>query len=105
MSNYTIERQLEIVINLLENMPSRICDEIEKREEIKKAIRMKELTLEMNCLREQNAQINKMKYGADPKNYTMDCNNDGLQPVEDSLEEKKGWIYSGPPIQDPRSPK
>lgn len=40
MSNHTLEKQLNLVINLLETLPKRICDEMEKRNEIRKEFQM-----------------------------------------------------------------
>ncbi len=88
MTSHSIEKQLEIIINLLENIPSRICDELEKREEIKRSIRMKELTQEMNLLNDYN----KNKYGTDPNNYTMDCNNGQSENLENQKATEK---YAG----------
>lgn len=36
MSSHTLEKQLNLVINLLETLPKRMCDEMEKRHEIRK---------------------------------------------------------------------
>lgn len=38
MSNHTLEKQLDLVINLLETLPKRMCDEVEKRDGIKKEL-------------------------------------------------------------------
>lgn len=40
MSNHKLEKQLELVINLLETLPKMICDEMEKRNEIRKAFQI-----------------------------------------------------------------
>lgn len=102
MTNHQSEKKLDLIINLLETLPQRMCNEFEKREEIRKTIRLKELTAEMEFLREHNSQINKMMYGVDPKmeiipddpkdaeiakqltavlNYTLQ------NPIEDSFKE------------------
>lgn len=36
MSKDTIERQLDVIIFLLENLPRKICDEMDVREEVKR---------------------------------------------------------------------
>lgn len=69
----------------LQSLPERICNEMERREGLKKAQRMKELTAEMEFLREHNAQINKMMFGYE--NVPMDNNNERIQPVEAAEKE------------------
>lgn len=61
MSDQIIE-ELRWIGNLLSELPQAICDEMEKREELKKAQRLKELQSELEFLHEHNAQINKMMF-------------------------------------------
>ena len=62
MSNQTLERQLNLVINLLETLPKRMYDELEKRDGIKKESHIEKLKSEMDSFR-KNKKINKFMYG------------------------------------------
>jgi hypothetical protein len=43
MSNYILERKIDLMINLLETLPKRIADEMDLRESIKKATEVKRI--------------------------------------------------------------
>lgn len=72
--NDVMLKTLVDILMAIENLPFRICNEMQRREELKKAQRMKELTAEMEFLREHNAQINKMMFGYE--NVQMDNHNE-----------------------------
>lgn len=65
MSNHTIERQLDLVINLLESLPDRMINAINADSNAKKALRVKELQNEMEFLHNNQKEINKMMFGVD----------------------------------------
>ncbi len=50
-------RQLEMIVELLEKLPQRMCEEIDKHDSIKKAQILKELTTHMQVLRINDEQI------------------------------------------------
>lgn len=62
MTNHQCEKKLDLIINLLETLPQRMCNEIEKREEIKKTIALKELSLDMEARRASNSEIIRVMY-------------------------------------------
>tara|TARA_R110000868_G_scaffold136899_4_gene350175 strand:+ start:455 stop:679 length:225 start_codon:yes stop_codon:yes gene_type:complete len=49
--------------NLISNLPKEICDEMENRESIKKAIRMSEIQEDLKFFKDHNTEINKMMFG------------------------------------------
>lgn len=59
MSNQTIEKQLNLLINLLETLPNRMCNEMEKRDEFRKKSHIENLKSEMEFFRKNNKEINK----------------------------------------------
>lgn len=75
MSKDTIERQLDIVIHLLENLPRKICDEMDTREEVKR-----------HQEREKNLLAIEMETNA---NCKMDDKNGRVKPMEKTLKRKE----------------
>lgn len=55
-----IERQLELMIEILEKLPKKIMDEFEEREGLRKEFRMHQLREEVKCLHEHNREMGKI---------------------------------------------
>ena len=83
MSNHTIEKQLELVINLLETLPKRMCDEMEKRHEIRKAMQFES---EIEFYANNHDELDKFLQGFSYKK--MDDNDESSPSVEKT--KKKG---------------
>lgn len=83
MSNHHIEKQLELVINLLETLPKRMCDEMEKRHEIRKAFQRES---EIEFYAENHEELDKFLQGFSYKK--MDDNDESNPAVE--KPKKKG---------------
>lgn len=66
MSTRTLENQLDLVINLLESLPDRMIQAIEKSEEAKKSLAIKRINEEMEVARNNIREIMKMS-GDDQK--------------------------------------
>ncbi len=60
MSNHTLERQLDLLIRHLEELPKKICDEFESRSSLKREIQVKELQAEIDFHKKNIDEINKM---------------------------------------------
>lgn len=83
--NDVMLKTLVDILMAIENLPYRICNEMERRESIKNAERMKKLQNEMDCLHEHNVQLNKIMFGYE--NPPVDNNNERIQPLEGSQKE------------------
>ncbi len=68
MSNNLIERQLDLVINLLESLPNRMCDALDKRQELLKAMEMERVKADIEFYSNNRREINKMMFGYDSPN-------------------------------------
>lgn len=77
MSNHHIEKQLNLVINLLETLPKRMCDEMEKRHEIRKAF---QIQAEIEFYAENHEEIDRFLQGFSCKK--MDHNDEPIPTVE-----------------------
>lgn len=55
-----ISRQLEEIISLLKKMPVLICDEMEKRQQIRKELEIKRIQEDMEVARHNLKEIDKM---------------------------------------------
>lgn len=75
MSNHTLEKQLDLVISLLETLPERMCDEIEVRQEVKKALEVERIKLDIEFYQSNLATINRAMFG-------------GLPPVEEKIDKE-----------------
>lgn len=60
MGNQTFERQIDLLINLMENLPKKMCDELDLRSAHKKTIHAKEIQAEINFHRKNIDEIHKM---------------------------------------------
>jgi len=83
MSNQSLEKRFDILINLLETLPKRMCDELEKRHELNKALQVQS---EIEFYSNNADEINEFMYGF--KKNLMDDNNGSSQPLEPT--KKKG---------------
>jgi len=83
MSKDSVENKLDILIFLLENLPSKIADEMEKRHELRKKMRIDE---EMEFYTSNGDEIAKFLNGF--KNAQMDDNDEGIQPLEKAVKRK-----------------
>lgn len=50
------------LVELVESLPQRMCDEMEKREEVSKKLRMKQAEEMLESYRKSGEEINKMMY-------------------------------------------
>ncbi len=83
MSNHHLEKQLELVINLLETLPIRMCDEMEKRHEIRKAFQCES---EIEFYAENHEELKKFMSGF--KDYKLDDHPRAGNPMEVGTEKK-----------------
>lgn len=67
MSNHTLEKQLDLVISLLETLPERMCDEIERRHEAKKVLEKLRLEADIEFHYNNISTLNKAIYGYEKK--------------------------------------
>lgn len=81
MSKDSVERLLDVMINLLEKLPSRIADEMEKRHEIRKEMQVQ---AEIEFYSENRDEINKFMYGVNPK-VSVVADNPNEQHIADQL--------------------
>ena len=58
-----IHETMEKILESLETLPKRMCDEMESREEIKKQLKIKEIQQELEFHNIHAKEINKMMYG------------------------------------------
>lgn len=58
-----IQRQLDLVINLLETLPKRFCDEMEKRESIQKEKKCKKIQADLDFYAQNVNELNKFMSG------------------------------------------
>lgn len=84
MSKDSVENKLDILIYLLENLPSKIADEMEKRHETRKNLQVQ---AEIEFYSEHKDEINQFMYGF-KKNIQMDGNDAGIQPLEKVVKRK-----------------
>lgn len=84
MSKDSVENKLDILIFLLENLPSKIADEMEKRHEIREKLQVE---AEIEFYSEHQDEINKFMYGF-KKNIEVDDNNGRAQPLEKAVKRK-----------------
>lgn len=60
-----LEGNLRMIIHLLESLPFRMADEIEKREDLKKQMEIKRINSELDFLHNNQRELNKMMFGVD----------------------------------------
>jgi len=92
MSNHQIEKKLDLLINLLETMPQRMMVELEKREELKKALRLKELQSEIDFRHEHMNELNRIMFGCPIK---IEANDPKDQEVADQMAAVYNHVYVG----------
>lgn len=63
MSNHRIECQLDLVINLLESLPDRMCEALDKRQELLKAMQVERVKADIEFYSNNRREINKMMFG------------------------------------------
>jgi type III secretory pathway component EscV len=83
------------MINLLETMPQRIMIELEKREELKKALRMKQAQEDLDFQIEHMHQLNRLMYGVDTPKIKIEANDPKNQNMADQFTELYNHIYVG----------
>ena len=88
MSDDTIFLYLKEIADLLYSLPERMCDEMEKRDAIQKAKKLKELQDEIDFHHANLAEINKFMYGFGPIKVVPD------DPKDEKAAEQLGKMYN-----------
>lgn len=61
-----IDAKLDSIISLLETLPQRMCDEIEIRQEVKKALEVERIKQDIEFYQNNLAVINRAMFGINP---------------------------------------
>lgn len=67
MNTEKIETALNEIISLLETLPERMCDEIEIRQEVKKALEVERIKQDIEFYQSNLAVINRAMFGGMPQ--------------------------------------
>ncbi len=92
-----LEEALWAIHNLIEKLPVMICDELEKRENLRSEIIRQEnlakIQANLDFYAENNARINKMMYGCDYP-VKVDADNPDEQHIADQLAKMYNAVYT-----------
>ncbi len=95
MSKDILEKKLDILIKLVENLPESFLKAFEKNKEIQKQIRLKECQDDIEFCHHNIRAINKMMFGVDLPPVKIEADNPEDQHTADQLAKVYNHIYVG----------